>query len=93
MTFKTLEEANAYKLDMEEKYLTLETAKQGLENKLAEAEQKNEDYLKEVNRLKIKNYEYFEKLSVQHKDEKFGETDDNSDLDEPIKLEDIIKDL
>ena len=92
MPFKTLEEANAYELEMQEKYASLETAKQGLETKLADVEKTNEEYLKEVNRLKIKNYEYFEKLSVQNKGTNNTSTEDEDD-DEPIKLDDVIKDF
>ena len=63
--FKTLEEANEWKLEQEKKYNQLLTAHEGLQTKLGETEKLIEEKASEIDRLKIKNYEYMEQISVQ----------------------------
>ena len=103
--FKTIEEANEYKLEMEEKYKSLELAKQGMESKFTNEKTELEKKLEEVNslvknseqeieRLKIKNYEYFEKLTTSNKiDDNFNHNVDKEKEIEIPSIDDIINDF
>lgn len=62
--FKTLEEANEWKLEQEKAYNDLKLAHEGLQSKLSETEKMLTEKASEIDRLKIKNYEYMEQLSV-----------------------------
>lgn len=63
--FKTLEEANEWKLEQEKKMQELNTAYEGLQNKLGEAEASLVEKQKEIDGLKIKNYEFLTQLTAQ----------------------------
>ena len=63
--FKTLEEANAWKLEQEKKMQELNTAYEGLQAKLGETETSLSEKQKEVDGLKIKNYEFLTQLTAQ----------------------------
>lgn len=63
--FKTLEEANEWKLEQEKKMQELNTAYEGLQNKLGEAEASLSEKQKEIDGLKIKNYEFLTQLTAQ----------------------------
>lgn len=66
--FKTLEEANEWKIEQEKKYNDLKLAHEGLQSKLDETEKMVQEKVSEIDRLKIKNYEYMEQISVQQAD-------------------------
>lgn len=88
--FKTLEEANEWKLEHEKKYKDLETAHEGLKTKLADTEKLVTEKASEIDRLKIKNYEYMEQISVTK-----GNTpndDDNSNPEE-FNFNEFIKNV
>ena len=63
--FKTLEEANEWKLEQEKKMQELNTAYEGLQNKLKETEGSLSEKQKEIDGLKIKNYEFLTQLTAQ----------------------------
>lgn len=63
--FKTLEEANEWKLEQEKKMQELNTAYEGLQNKLGESEASLVEKQKEIDGLKIKNYEFLTQLTAQ----------------------------
>lgn len=63
--FKTLEEANEWKLEQEKKMQELNTAYEGLQNKLGESEASLVEKQKEIDALKIKNYEFLTQLTAQ----------------------------
>lgn len=63
--FKTLEEANAWKLEQEKKMQEINTAYEGLQAKLGETETSLSEKQKEVDSLKIKNYEFLTQLTAQ----------------------------
>ena len=63
--FKTLEEANEWKLEQEQKMQELNTAYEGLQNKLGETEASLVEKQKEIDGLKIKNYEFLTQLTAQ----------------------------
>ena len=64
--FKTLEEANEWKVKKEKEINDLLTAHEGLKNKLSEAEKSISSKDDEINKLKIKNYEYLEQISISN---------------------------
>ncbi len=63
--FKTLEEANEWKLEQEKKMQELNIAYEGLQNKLGETEASLVEKQKEIDGLKIKNYEFLTQLTAQ----------------------------
>lgn len=63
--FKTLEEANEWKLEQEKKMQELNTAYEGLQSKLGESEASLVEKQKEIDGLKIKNYEFLTQLTAQ----------------------------
>ena len=63
--FKTLEEANEWKLEQEKKMQELNTAYEGLQNKLEESKASLVEKQKEIDGLKIKNYEFLTQLTAQ----------------------------
>lgn len=64
MEFKTIEEAQDYVLNLEKQLNEIKQAKEGVETKLNETVQNLDKQKSEIDRLKIKNYEYFEQLSL-----------------------------
>ena len=88
--FKTIEEANEWKIEQEKKYAQLETAHQGLQNKLEQTETSLSEKQKEVDSLKIKNYEFLTQLNAQYSDE--AETKGKSE-DETVNFDDFLKDF
>lgn len=62
--FKTLEEANEWKLNHEKEYNDLKIAHEGLKTKLDDTEKTVTEKNSEIDRLKIKNYEYMEQIAV-----------------------------
>lgn len=62
--FKTLEEANEWKLNHEKELNDLKVAHDGLKTKLADTEKMVTEKNSEIDRLKIKNYEYMEQIAV-----------------------------
>lgn len=86
--FKTLEEANEWKLEQEKAYNDLKLAHEGLQSKLSETEKMLTEKASEIDRLKIKNYEYMEQLSVPQNTPQNGEQtpqEPSIDFDEFIK--------
>ena len=65
MMFKTLEEANEWRLEQEKKMQELNIAYEGLQNKLGETEASLVEKQKEIDGLKIKNYEFLTQLTAQ----------------------------
>ena len=63
--FKTLEEANEWRLEQEKKMQELNTAYEGLQHKLGESEASLVEKQKEIDGLKIKNYEFLTQLTAQ----------------------------
>lgn len=103
--FKTLEEAQTEYLKLKEEHDSLSTANEGLklqyENDKKEYENKINDYQNkltnsssEIERLKIKNYELFEKITVTN-----TPIEDNNNIGgQPTEgnsptIDDIIKDF
>lgn len=81
--FKTLEEANEWKLNHEKEYNDLKIAHEGLKTKLADVEKTVTEKNSEIDRLKIKNYEYMEQIAVtqtQTPSPVDDETNDSSDF-------------
>ena len=62
MTFKTLEEANEYQIEMEKKLQESKQALEGLQLKYESLETDFNNSNEEIKRLKIKNYEYLEQI-------------------------------
>ena len=63
--FKTLEEANEWRLEQEKKMQELNIAYEGLQNKLGKSEASLVEKQKEIDGLKIKNYEFLTQLTAQ----------------------------
>lgn len=89
MAFKTLEEANEYEVKMEKQYSELQTAHEGLKTKLTDSEKTINDSKAEIERLKAKNYELFEMVSVTNTNDNTQSNEDNSNKDE-TSLDDVI---
>lgn len=88
--FKTIEEANEWKVEQEKKYAQLETAYQGLQNKLSQSETSLSEKQKEVDDLKIKNYEFLTQLNAQYS----NETDPKGKSEnEPVNFDDFLKEF
>lgn len=88
--FKTLEEANEWKLQHEKEFNDLKTAHEGLKTKLADTEKQVIEKASEIDRLKIKNYEYMEQISVSK--ENLPKDDDNSNPEE-FNFNEFIKNV
>ena len=80
--FKTLEEANEWKAQKEKELNDLLTAHEGLKNKLSEVEATVSSKDDEINKLKIKNYEYLEQISISNSGQTNEQTntEDNSEI-------------
>ena len=80
--FKTLEEANDWKVKKEKEINDLLTAHEGLKNKLSEIEATVSSKDDEINKLKIKNYEYLEQISITNSGQtnEQTKTEDNSEI-------------
>lgn len=78
--FKTLEEANEWKVQKEKELQDLLTAHEGLKNKLSEHENLITSKDEEINKLKIKNYEYLEQISVTNNPVTEPKTEENSEI-------------
>ena len=80
--FKTLEEANEWKVQKEKELNDLFTAHEGLKNKLSEIEATVSSKDDEINKLKIKNYEYLEQISISNSGQANEPTkpEDNSEI-------------
>ena len=89
MAFKTLEEANEYKINMEKKFTDLQTAHEGLKTKLSESEKQYTESTKEIERLKIKNYELSEMVSVTNSNEHSHNEESTKDKNDS-SLDDVI---
>lgn len=88
--FKTIEEANEWKVEQEKKYAQLETAHQGLQNKLEQTETSLSEKQKEVDSLKIKNYEFLTQLNAQYSNEPGTE---DTPKDETVNFDDFLKEF
>lgn len=103
--FKTLEEAQEHYLKLKEKHDSLSTANEGLklqyENEKKEFETKISDYenkltetSSEIERLKIKNYELFERVTVSNTPIEVNNNVGVKDKEEKTPcIDDIIKDF
>lgn len=103
--FKTLEEAQEHYLKLKEKHDSLSTANEGLklqyENEKKEFETKISDYENkltetstEIERLKIKNYELFERVTVSNTPiEVNNNIGGEKEKDNSPTIDDIIKDF
>lgn len=80
--FKTLEEANEWKIQKEKELNELITAHEGLKNKLSEVEEVVSLKDTEINKLKIKNYEYLEQISITNSGQSNEptKTEENSEI-------------
>ena len=80
--FKTLEEANEWKVQKEKELNDLLTAHEGLKNKLSEVEATVSSKDDEIKKLKIKNYEYLEQISISNSGQANEQTntEDNSEI-------------
>lgn len=89
MAFENLEQANEFELKANKEIADL---KQQLENQktlITEKETIVSDLNKEVDRLKIKNYEYFEQLSQQPNNTQLQTNNKDNDY----TLSDLINDI
>lgn len=88
---ETIEDYQAYVTELEKANNENATAKEGLEAKLSDYEKAETEYKNEINRLKIANYELFEKRTTVTN----GSIEDSSSeekKDEPtVSLDDVIK--
>lgn len=80
--FKTLEEANEWKIQKEKELNELITAHEGLKNKLSEVEEVVSLKDTEINKLKIKNYEYLEQISITNS----GQTNEPTKTEENSEI-------
>ena len=80
--FKTLEEANEWKVQKEKELNDLLIAHEGLKNKLSEVEATVSSKDDEINKLKIKNYEYLEQISITNSGQtnELTKPEDNSEI-------------
>lgn len=91
MAFTSIEEANKYQMEMEKKYSELETAHEGLKTKLTDIEKNNDDSTKEIERLKAKNFELYELVSISNKNTNNDNEEDNTKNES--SLDDVINDF
>ena len=90
--FEDLEVANKEYDTLKEKYEKLVTAKAGQDSLLEENKKTIENARKEIDRLKIQNYNYFEQLSQQNnsKNDNNNNNSNNHNEDENVSIADII---
>lgn len=93
MAFETIEQANEFEIKANKEIAEL---KQQLENQktvLTQKEESEKELSKEIERLKIKNYEFFEQISNQNtnKDNHSGSHKRQED-NEPT-IDDILKNI
>lgn len=92
MAFETIEQANEYELKAKKEIAEL---KQQLENQktvLSEKEETEQKLSKEIERLKIKNYEFFEQISNQSTTENHSGSNNRQEDNEP-SIDDILKNI
>ena len=90
--FEDLEIANKEYDTLKEKYDKLVIAKSGQDSLLEENKKTIENANKEIDRLKIQNYNYFEQLSQQNnsKNDNNNNNSNNHNEDENVSIADII---
>lgn len=92
MAFETIEQANEFELKANKEITDL---KQQLENQksvLREKEETEQKLSKEIERLKIKNYEFFEQISNQSTTENHSGSEQGQEDNEPT-IDDILKNI
>lgn len=92
MAFETIEQANEFELKANKEITEL---KQQLENQktvLREKEETEQKLSKEIERLKIKNYEFFEQISNQSTTENHSSSN-NRQEDNELSIDDILKNI
>lgn len=88
---ETIEDYQEYVLELEKQQSELSSANEGLKLKVDEYDKSTKEYKSEVDRLKIKNYEYWEQLSTSKKEEENSSSSkDDNDNTSTISLDDII---
>lgn len=95
MEFETLEQALEYITQLQNDIKAKDTAYEGLKAKVSALEDTNKKSTDEINRLKIKNYEYFEQISRGNNPikDQYSNTDNSDDTEEIISINDIAKDI
>ena len=89
--FEDLEVANNEYNSLKEKYDKLVIAKEGQDSLIEENKKSIENAQKEIDRLKIQNYNYFEQLTQQNENKNKENNNDNSNKDnDNITIDDII---
>lgn len=102
--FETLEQANEYKLEMDKKYNDLQLAHEGLQAKLEEEtstlssqlndyQTKIEEANTEIQRLKIKNYDYMQQIATSYKDPNNDFNNSSQNTEPSATIDDIINDF
>lgn len=89
--FKTIEEANEYKVKQEKLFNDLKLAHEGLEKKLQATETSVSEKEKEIEGLKIKNYELLTQLSEETQGNNHSHSTDNESQN--INFEDFLKEF
>lgn len=93
MAFETIEQANEFELKANKEITEL---KQQLENQktvLREKEETEQKLSKEIERLKIKNYEFFEQISNQTINSENHSGSNNRQEDNEPSIDDILKNI
>lgn len=93
MAFETIEQANEFELKANKEITEL---KQQLENQktvLREKEETEQKLSKEIERLKIKNYEFFEQISNQTNNSENHSGSNNRQEDSEPSIDDILKNI
>ena len=89
--FEDLEVANKEYDTLKEKYEKLVTAKAGQDSLLEENKKTIENAQKEIDRLKIQNYNYFEQLTQQNnKNDNNNNSNNQNQNDDNVTIADII---
>lgn len=89
--FEDLEIANKEYDTLKEKYDKLVTAKAGQDSLLEENKKTIENAQKEIDRLKIQNYNYFEQLTQQNnKNDNNNNSNNQNQNDDNVTIADII---
>ena len=89
--FEDLEVANKEYEDLKIKYDELVVAKNGADEKIKTYEEGNKNYENEIQRLKIKNYEYFEQLSSQNNSDGSSNSNNKNNEENQPTINDILK--
>lgn len=91
MEFESIDQAVEYINGIQKKYDDLLTAHDGLKSKLSNVTETSKKLNDEISRLKIKNYEYLEQITVSNTGT--TQTTKQEPTTTEISLDDIMKDV